>query len=162
MSQTSYSIDQAVAIEGMIADASLVQDVITGQNQVTAVEFGKFVAKGAGDNDIIVPAAATDITSALLRRGVVHAHQAMESSASGNPQYPVKSAVNVLKKGRIWVKPEDTVDPTLSVHVRYAGVGTKGAFRGATVASETAVLANARWLSTTTVAGQLALLEIDL
>ena len=162
MSQTSYSIDQAAAIEGMIADISPVQDVVTGQATAGAVQFGKFVAKGSGDADIIHPAAATDITSALARRGVILAAQTFPSSASGNPQSPQFRPANVLRKGRIWVKPEDTVNPTQNVNVRYAGVGQAGSFRGAAVASETAVLANAKWLSTTTSAGQLALLEIDL
>ena len=162
MSQLSYSVDQAAAIEGMIADSSPVQDVITGQATAGALQFGKFVAKGSGDNDVIVPAAATDITSALARRGVVLASQTFPQTSQANPTSPQFRPANVLKKGRIWVKPEDTVNPTQNVNVRYAGTGVQGAFRGAAVVSETAVLANARWLSTTTSAGQLALLEIDL
>lgn len=162
MSQTSYSVDQAVAIEGLLADASQVQDVITGQATAGALEVGKYVAKGAGDNDVIVPAAATDVTNLAAQRGVVLASQTFPSSVSGNAGVPQFRPANVLKKGRIWVKPEDTVTPAQAVNVRYAGAGVKGSFRGAAVASETAVLPNAKWLTTTTSAGQLALLDLNL
>jgi hypothetical protein len=162
MSQLSYAVDQAVAFAGMLADAGMVQDVVTGENLSAAIPFGVMTAIGAGANQIALPAAAGDVTDVKKLVGVAIAHQAMESSASGLPQYAPNSAVNVLKKGRVWVQVENAVTRgTSDVHVRYAGVGQRGGFRGAAVASETAVLPNAKWLSSTTGAG-LALLEIDL
>lgn len=159
MSQTSYSVDQPVAKAGMLADLSF-KDVVTRSN-AAAVLVGKLVSLD-GEGKCKAPAAATDITNATLAQGVVLSQHAMESSASGAPQYPAKSAVPVARKARVWVETEDAITVgTSSVNVRYAGTGDKGSFAGAPVTNETAVLPNARWVQGNSAAG-LALLEIDL
>jgi hypothetical protein len=161
--QTSYSQNLVAGFPGLKYDGAFSQDIVTGENVAAAHGFGKFACLGAGPGLIALPAAAADITDLKKAIGVVLAKQDMESSASGDPQYPVKSAVPVMKKGRVWVNTESAVTAGSSdVHVRYvAGSGSVGAFRGAAVASETAILPDAKWLSTTTGAG-LALLEINL
>ncbi len=159
--QTSYSIDQAAAFAGMKGDGAPVQDVVTGEN-AAAVLFGSYACLDSAVGSIKAPAAAVDITAIGKQVGVVLAKQDMVSSASGSAQYPAKSAVPVMKKGRVWVTVEDAITVgTSTVNVRYAGTGNKGAFAGAAVSSETAVLPGARWLSNTTGAG-VALLEINL
>lgn len=168
MSQLSYSVNQSAAKIGMLADLGLAKDIVTGYNSAVGevALFGHFMSKGTGDNDVKRPAAAADITDLKLAKGVVIASEAIVSNpAVTDPQYPVKSAPSILKKGRIWVVAEDAVTAGVSgVHVRYAGTGNKGAFRGASVVAETAQLqdAQAKWLSSTTAPGQLALLEINL
>lgn len=135
MSQLDYSLDQPTALEGQLADSGFTDKV--SKENAAAVPFGLFLTKDTGDKAVKLPAAAADITDPLKRQGVALAHQALESSASGDPTYPAKSAVNVLRKGRVWVAVEEDVSPTDPVYVRYAnGVavtdGTqdqKGAFR---------------------------------
>lgn len=168
MSQLSYSVNQSAAKIGQLADLGLAKDIVTGYNPASGevALFGHFMTKGTGANDVKRPAAAADITDLKLARGVVIASEAIVSDPSVvDPQYPVKSAPSILKKGRIWVVAEDAITAgTSGVHVRYAGTGNKGAFRGAAVVGETGQLqdAQAKWLSSTTAPGQLALLEINL
>ena len=162
--QTSYSIDQPKAIEGQLADLEN-KDVMTGENTLTDIFFGKFVSRGAGDNLIIRPAASTDITDVTKARGVALTHQAIESNlGSAAPFYPQKSAVNVLKKGRVWVKVEEAVTPTDPVFVRFAsGAGgtVLGSFRKTADTATAAQLAGAKYLSNAAANG-LALLELDI
>lgn len=168
MSQTAYSVNQSAAQVGQLADLGLANDIVTGYNPDSGevAKFGHFMTKGTGVNDVRRPTAAGDVTDLKLARGVVVASQAIEcDSSAADPQYPVKSAVSILKKGRIWVIAENVVTAgTSGVHVRIAGTGNLGAFRGASVVGETAQLpdANAKWLTSTTGAGQLALLEVNL
>lgn len=162
--QTSYTRDQAVGRVGGIADSAMVQDIETHKNPDVEIKFGCVVTKGAADGEIVHPDAAGEITSELVVRGVAIASHEMESKEDGeDPGYVAGSVVPVMRKGRVWVKAEDTItEGTSTVNVRYAGTGQKGALRGALVTSETAVLPKAKWKTSTTGAGQLAILEIDL
>ncbi len=168
MSQLSYSVNQSAAKIGQLADLGLAKDIVTGENSGSGevALFGHFMSKGTGDNGVKRPAAAADITDLKLAKGVVVASEAIVSNpAVVDPQYPEKSAVSIMKKGRIWVVAEDAVTAgTSGVHVRYAGTGNKGAFRGASVVAETAQLqdAQAKWITSTSAPGQLAILEINL
>lgn len=161
--QLSYSTDMSPAREGQLADTGN-NDVMTKENTATAIFFGKFVSRGAADKSCIRPAAAADITDAKKALGVAISHQALESSATGDPEYPVNSAVNVLKKGRVWVEVEEAVTPLDPVYVRYAaGAGgtVLGSFRMSADTATAGLLAGAKYLSTAAAAG-LALLELDI
>lgn len=161
MSQLAYTVDQAAALEAQLADSG-VHDIMTKENTAIAVPFGRFVVRDTADNSCKLPGLSTDITNALLALGLALRHQALESSASGAPTYPIKSAVNVLKKGRAWVKVEEDVTPGSTVHVRYAAGGNGvGSFGDTTGTSERAPLAGAKYLSTA-LANALALIEFDL
>lgn len=164
MSQLDYSIDQAVGFEGELADLSI-KDVETGIAE-GEVLIGKLVSVGTGLNQVKHPAAAGDITDVKLLKGLAIHHHAMEQkfpAGSGNYSYLDKSAVNVGRKCRVWVKPVDLVNAkTSSVHGYFAGAIPKGSLGGAAVAGETAVVPNAKWKTSTTSIGQLAMLEIDL
>jgi len=168
MRQLSYSVNQSAAKVGQLADLGLAKDIVTGYNPVAGEEakFRHFITKVSGVNGVKRPPAAGDVTDLKLAKGVVVASEAIVSDPSvADAQYPVKSAVSILKKGRIWVIAEDAVTAgTSGVHVRIAGTGNLGAFRGASVVAETAQLPDAqgKWLSSTTAPGQLALLEINL
>lgn len=166
MSQTSYSINQAAARVGMIADTSKVKDVESYQNPAAAVFIGRVVTKGGATNEVVHPDAATEITDEKLVRGVVvHAHECESRDDGLGPNYPAKSVVPVMRKGRIWVKAEDAItEGTSTVNVRFAdgAASGNGALRGAADSSFTAVLPKAKWKSSTSGPGQLAVLEIDL
>lgn len=161
MSQTSYAVDMSPAAAGMVADSG-VMDVMTGENVAEAIPFGLFVSRDtAGDHRIKLPAAAADITDVKKARGVAMNQQAIESSASGDPQYPIKSAVPVLKKGRIWVKVEEAVAPTDTVSIRHAAGGNGVGSFCKTADGSRALLAGAKYL-TTAAANGLAVVEMDL
>lgn len=161
--QLSYSLEMGKALEGQMADMGPT-DIVTKENTVSAILFGKFVSRGASDSKCIQPAAALDITDATKALGVAMAHQAIESSATGSAQYPQYSAVNVLKKGRVWVKVEEAVTPLDPVYVRFAaGAGGTdlGSFRMSADTATAAALAGAKFVSSAG-AGELALLELDI
>lgn len=133
--QTSYSTDMPVGFEGLKVDIGL-QDIVSRLNPNVIISIGKFVCRDSGDGNIKHPVAATDISDKKARVGVaLHAHS-MESQSDGlSPNYKVKSAVNVMRKGRVWVAVEEAVTPASKPYVRYAtGVADntlvqKGAFR---------------------------------
>lgn len=164
MSQLDYTIDQQAGFEGELADLSL-KDVETGLAE-GEVLIGKLVTQGTVLGQVKHPTTAAGITDKKLVKGVAVHHHAMESSypnGSGTYSYLDKAAVNVGRKVRVWVKPENVVTASTSVvEARYAGVGDKGAFRAGNVAGETAAVPEAKFRTSTTAIGQLAILEIDL
>lgn len=164
MSQLDYTIDQAVGFEGELADLSI-KDVESALAE-GEILIGKILTMGSTPSQVKHPTAANHITDEKLVKGIAVHHHAMEQkypAGSGNYSYLDKSAVNVGRKVRVWVKPEDVVTVGVStVNVRYAGTGDKGAVRGAAVVGETAVLPKAKFKTSTTMVGELAILEIDL
>lgn len=160
--QTTYNQDQdPVGYEGQIADSGFTDKVSI--KCALAVPFGKLVVRDTADDSGKLPAAATDITNAKNPQGLALASQAVEQNPGvATPQYPAKSAVPCLRKGRAWVKVEDAVTPASDVYVRYAGAGNgAGSFRGSAVASEAAILANAKYKTSAGIDG-FALVEFDL
>lgn len=164
MSQLDYSIDQAVGFEGELADLSL-RDTETGIAE-GEIFIGKLVSLGSSVNQVKHPVAATDITDVKKVKGVAFHHHAIEQKypvGTGNYSFLDKSSVNVARKARVWVKPLSLVTAgTSDVYSYYSGAQQKGSFGGSNVAGETAIVPNAKWKSTTTQVGQLAILEIDL
>lgn len=165
--QTSYSINQAAGRVGLIADNSYVKDVYSYINAAGEVKIGCVATRGASESEIVHPDAAAEITDEKLVRGIILGSHEMESqSGSADPGYVVKSVVPVMRKGRVWVKAEDTItEGTSTVNARLAANGGNtqlGALRGAADSSFTAVLPKSKWKTSTTGAGQLAVLEIDL
>jgi len=161
MSQTSYSQDMSpVAFEGQLADSGF-----TDKKSIpcaAAMPFGKLVVRDTADLTGKLPAAETDVTNKKKVLGLSISTQALPQDPSvANPQYPTKSVVPVLSKGRAWVKVEGNVTPDSDVYVRYAAGGNgPGSFSGALVSDATAVVAGARYL-TTALANNFALLEAD-
>lgn len=161
MSQTSYSEEMSPALEGQLADSTQHKDVLSLNNVASLVYVGKVVSKGTGEDEIIEPAAAADISDLKKVRGVALHNHALESQSDGlDANYPQKSCVNVLHKGRVWVKFEDAPSVSVQPSVRYAGVGKKGAFVSTPVGGETELLPNSKVLATAS--GNMALIEIDL
>lgn len=161
MSQTSYAVDQAAGKEGALYDSG-VNDVMSFNNPVDVIPFGKFVVRSTGDDECKLPAASTDITVATNALGLALAVQNVEQNSSGVAQYVAKSQVSVLKKGRAWVKVEEAVTVGSTVHVRYAAGGNGvGSFGDTTGTSERAPLAGAKYLSAAA-ANALAQIEFDL
>ena len=157
--QTSYSVNQAAAFEGMQATDFSPRNVKSFAAEV-AVPFGKFVAKGASDNVCKLPTASTDITTGVAL-GVALSSQSMPSSDSGAATYAIKDEVSVMSRGLAWVKVEDAVVLGGAVYVRHAAGGLGlGSFAGAAGAG-LALLPGAKYLSSASANG-LAQIEFNL
>lgn len=160
--QTTYNTDQdPVAYEGQIADSGFTDKVSV--KCAAAVPFGKLVVRDSADDSGKLPAADTDVTDGKKVQGLALSSQSVEQNPSvATPQYPAKSVVPCLRKGRAWVKVEDAVDPTDDVYVRYAAGGNGvGSFRGTAGTSEAAILANAKYKTSAGIDG-FALVEFNL
>lgn len=161
--QTTYNAQPAVAIAGMQADA-MRSDTIS-RIAKTDLGFGLAVMTvTADDTQCDKPG-----SSAAVILGVTVYDAALPPAGSLNGSayagaYAAGMEVRILRKGRIWVIAEQNVDPTLAVYARHTANGgntTLGKFRVDIDTANAVLLANAKWLSTTT-AGGLALLEINI
>lgn len=163
--QTTYNVNMDVAQEGAIADSSPVREIVTRLADTGGIDSGLLVCfdHDRATQDVQVgslPGAAVDITVNAV--GLAVHDTSLEAQT---PLYPAECAVAVLRKGRAWVMAEDTITlgATNTVNVRYvAGSGRLGGFLGTAVGGETAVLPSAKWLTSTTAPGQLALVEFNL
>ncbi len=161
MSQTNYSEYQpAAAFEGQLADSGITDKLSVPC--AAAMPFGKLVVRDTNDLTGKLPAVEADVTDPQKVLGLSIASQTVEiNPAVANPQYPAKSVVPTLRKGRAWVKVETNVTPDSDVYVRYAAGGNgPGSFGGNSVSDATAVVGGARYL-TTALANNFALLEAD-
>jgi hypothetical protein len=164
--QTSYTKNAALGRVGGLADEKPPRDVVTGV-AAAAIPFGLFLVRDTGGDDKVkVPTAAVDFTARGSLMGVALATQAIESQTGvAAANYPIGHAINVGKKVRVIVRPEDAVTPTSGVFVRHTsgGGGTVlGSFRtDADTATAADISAYARWMSSAD-AGELAVLEVDL
>jgi hypothetical protein len=133
--QLSYSINiPAVSYPGQLADLS--PHAVLSALATVAIGYGLLVIRDTATGfDVItgkLPTAAGDFTEGKIL-GISIADQGRASVVG--PQYPIKSAVPVLGKGRVWVQVEDAVSKGGAVYARFADSVTfpalvqKGAFR---------------------------------
>jgi hypothetical protein len=131
MSQTAYTQEPAVALEGMLVDASFDKDIVSGIAEVD-ITFGKFVfrsAAGAADDRppvVDVPDLTTDVTGPLLI-GVALSDVTIEQAATP-VGWPANSTVRIMRSGRVWMVTEDAVTYGAPVFVRFNG-GNEGGVR---------------------------------
>lgn len=161
MAQTTYSLEAAVAFEGMLGDAAgggPTRRSISRANEDSAASFfGRGVTYGTDpDEQFELPAA----TAAPLAGITVHKHGTQDASDDGIAE---GETAELLTSGRIWVQPEDAVTPASDVYWRHT-VGAAGLVPGrwrtdADTAKADAVT-NARWL-TSCAADGFALLELN-
>lgn len=159
--QTSYNDQNPVGYPGQLADSGFTDKVSV--NCATAIPFGKYVVKDVADNSGKLPGGATDITNAKLGQGLAISSQSVEQNPGvATAQYPAKSSVPCLRKGRAWVQVEEAVNPSNDVYVRYAAGGDGvGSFRASAGTGEAAILANAKYRTSADAAG-FALVEFNL
>lgn len=161
MSQTSYAVNMSEGKNGALYDAGD-NDVMSVVNPAVAIPFGKLVVQNGTEGQGKLPTASTDITDNQKVLGFALCSQNIESDASGDPEYPVNSVVPVLRKGRAYVKVEETVTESSVVYVRYAAGGNGvGCFGDTAGTSEKAILAGARYVKGASANG-LAVVEFNL
>jgi hypothetical protein len=141
--QTAYAIYLDKAFPGVIADIRPREVDSKVWEDSTDGVFGIFVARGTGDDQVILAAAAD---AAIL--GPVIAHQNIElPRGSATVAIEEGDSINVLRDGNIYVATEDACVPGDGVYVRYASGagGTQlGAVRATAVTDETIDL-TAEW-----------------
>jgi len=167
MSQTVFNTVEAVAHEGMIADAGLDNTVYTGVVNDTngVVKFGRFVRILTAGNPptVELPNATGEITGST-GLGIVASEPSLEGPAGTFAGHPDGAVIPVLRKGRIWVTSEDAVAAApQAAFVRFsAGVGEElGRFRTDADTADAVALPGARFM-TNCDAGGLTLLELQI
>lgn len=162
MSQTSYSLNQPIAVKGLLAEAAgSAMKKVTYSNPADEITFGRAVAKvSADENGCELPdSSGADIVGISVRDTVVEKDEASIPDA-----YPVDSAVCVLRRGRIYVEVEEDVTPDDDVYVRYSANGGNtqlGIFRTDADGSHALQITKARYMTSAS-AGGLAVVDINL
>ena len=109
MSQNAYNAVMEEAVAGLVFGDT--KDIATRKTPDNAIKFGRFVAKGTGDEEIIPFSSSGAVVEGISVRDVSHVEG----------YYPAEEPVGVLKLGRIWIESETAIGPDSSVYVCYAG-----------------------------------------
>lgn len=165
MSQTNYSINQAAAMLGMLADSRVkhTESMICSEN----MPIGRGAVKVVGEDDQVQLPDATD----YILFGVVQHSHALEGGLPGGTtpvQYPTNKPANILRKGAIYVHFETAFDPdtdTLYVRTGAGGAGEEpGQFlnTGTPASGTAAAVTGDIAVRTTLAAAGLGILELNL
>lgn len=138
--QTEYNATQAVSAAG--AQATMIPATIISRNVEGApIGFGVAVSQGAADKGIVA-GGAEFVGITLLDR----------SAAGANDTFRVGDSARVMTKGDVWVTAAGAVSAGDGVAVNGAG--------GFIAAGADDAIPNARWDTSTTAAGQLAVVRL--
>ncbi len=169
MSQLDYQIDMTIGVEGGIADTTFGKDTIS-RVALADLRCARLLVRDAtaplGDRGAKIPTAdfagSGDVLGVLMwDPGKVN--DGLISSVKVN--FAAGDELPVLRRGRIYVKPEDAVVQGVQAFARFAsgGGGTElGRFRSDADTATAAAVPSARWFTSTTAADQVAVLEINL
>jgi len=146
--QTNYPDTQPAAVLG--AQATMLPGTIISRNVETAagIGFGRAVAQGAADKGIVLMG-----TGALKFVGITLLDRSAAGSASSPDAFPQRASARVLTEGDVWVTAAVAVAAGDPVYVTGAGTFTN-------VATDNTAITGARWDTSTTAAGQLAVVRL--
>lgn len=161
MPQTSFASSYTAAHEGALADSSA-SDIVSKCNLEASANlaFGEAVRDGAGAAGAVKFSGASQV---LL--GVVVFEQKQTAQLAGTGAVAPTETANVLRAGRIWVKAEQAValnSPVFVRHTANGGTTAPGRFRIDIDTANATAVPGARWVTTTSAADQLAILELNL
>lgn len=163
MSQTSYSVDPALAFRGMLGDPNDDSFAIPLANGAAAAQgFGIMVRRDATN-----PEDQFDVFSATGQAPVgvlVHTQAQQNPDLAGDLGVDLLEPASVLRRGRIWVAVEEAITVGDDVYFRHTagGGGSEiGAFRNDADTATCDQVTNAQWLQGSTGAG-VALLELNI
>jgi len=154
MAQTSVKEVTAQAYEGKLENkAQEIKTGIAGE----LIYFGKAVGKDKAD--LAVVPEVNLLADGDIFEGVAVADPSVEAISSAAGGYVETTSVNVIKKGKVWVKVTDAItDLSVGVFVKNAngsGVsdGSLGSFNSVTGADyiELSAVASVKWAAATTV-----------
>lgn len=163
MSQTTYSVDPALAFRGMLGDPN--DDSFTiplANGAAAAVGFGIAVRR-----DVTNPEDQFDVFSATGQDcvGILVHTQAQQDPTLADPLgVTLLEVASVMRRGRIWVRVEEAVavgDPVFFRHTAGGGGSEIGAFRNDADTATCDQLTQAAWLQGSSGAG-VALLEVNI
>lgn len=146
--QTNYPDTQPVAIEG--AQATMLPATIISRDVETSpgIGFGRAVAQGAADKGIVL--AGTGATKLV---GITLLDRSAVGSAGVPDSFAQRTSARVITKGDIWVAAAVAVKAGDPVFVTATGTFTN-------VATDNTAFTGARWDTSTTAAGQLAVVRL--
>lgn len=147
------------------SDANL--STATQQANVTGnpVPFGRGLARGGSPGLAVLPSATSFVLEGVStnRAKALPKDNTVSPPQTGTARWNEAESMTVLRRGRIWVIPEDAVTITDDVYVRHTQGSqsnqTPGRFRTDADSAKADQVTNARWL-TAAGAGELALLEV--
>ena len=161
MPQTSFASTYTTAFEGMLAD-SFESDIVSKANGEASANL--YFGRGYRDNGtggVINFSAAAQV---LLGVSVFEQKDSSRLAVAGEAFAP-KEMMNILRKGRIWVKAEQAValnSPVFVRHTANGGTTAPGRFRIDIDTANATAVTGARWVTTTSAPDQLACLELNL
>lgn len=162
MSQTAYNMTGPESISGMLDDASgSPKNIVTRNNPAVEIPFGRAVAKIVGDDDGIKLPDGAGVT---LEGVCLESRAVPEGSATLDSAWPVKSAVPVIRRGRVRVFVEEAVTPADSVFVRHTVNGALnqlGAFRKDNDGGKALAFTEAKYVKSA-IAGEMATVDVNL
>ncbi|MCD9096188.1 structural cement protein Gp24 [Luteimonas fraxinea] len=146
--QTDYRDIQPAATLG--AQATMIAATIVSRNVETAagIGFGRAVAQGATDKGIVL--AGTGATKIV---GITLLDRSATGSAATPDAFRQRESARVMTKGDIWVTAAVAVAAGDAVYVTGAGALTN-------VDTSNTAIPGARWDTSTTAAGQLAVVRL--
>lgn len=172
MTATQTSVAAAsYAFAGQLADNDQGTRINTRANAEASAEmpFGIMVVRdtvnsGQEDNCILLPHTSAAAAAPLLAGITVHQHTFAKDTQLGSTGVKPTNALAVLRRGRIYVLPEESVSPGDAVRVRVvtAGAEVKGAFRKSADATDCVDISKfAQWVTSGS-SSVPAVLEIDM
>ena len=163
--QVTYPLDMALAIEGGSADGSQDSFRISATNTAAASFFGRACLLVVTDEEKFVqPTGSAGVFIGILQ----HSHAIEQSQVTGGAAgLPVNHPGAVVRRGRIWVVAETTIDDLNDgVFYRHTSPGSDpeqlGRFRNDADTADATLIPDARWRKITTAAGQFTIVELSL
>jgi len=143
--QTAYDFKHGEGFVGQMADLQLT-NVISRTVEASAIDFGLAVVRGTTDTECKLATATGGSFLGLTVRTI-----AGTADTVGDRKYQIDESANILDEGVIYAICEDGCTQGDPVSFRYvAGTGQLGGLVTTPVASETDVIPNAVWDTTTT------------
>lgn len=157
----------STAVVSVANGVPTIKSPTTGSGSELDFKSGTMLAKLGLSVEVITEPSAGDLAATNFR-GVAIADVSREAISDDYGGYAQNDAVSVMRKGRIWVVSEDTVDDlSKGVYVRFQNgsappAGTLGSFR-ATADADCQLMSMLRWIAGETIGGiEYGLLEINL
>lgn len=147
--QTTYTAEHAEGFVGQYADLQL-SNVFSRSVEASEIDFGLAVVRGTAEDQCKLATATGGSFLGLTGRTI-----AGSADTAGVRKYQIGESANILDEGVIYAICEDGCTQGGPVSFRYvAGAGQLGGLVTTPVASETDVIPNAVW-DTTTAAGKI-------
>ena len=160
--QQSYSLALTALLEGQLSD---IRDNTIGTyvNETGAgIAFGDVVTYASGGTVANSAKTIAGTGETVVGINILTYVDEASDDANGRPAVKAGQAMNVANEGAVAVYVHGSVTPATAVRVIHTATGVQyaGQFRSASLSGKTAVLSNARYLTSVTGSG-LAIVELN-